>query len=311
MSTQFRTITFLAVLAMTVAACGDGEGGTTSEATSTSTSPTTTTLPSTTTTEPTTTTSTSATTTTTTAAAGTVIYLMVDTVSEGAPGPHLVPVFRPGIPDDPASALGALFDGPTPDEAAGLPTISTAIPAETELHSVTMDDGIATVDLTGTYDDGGGSFGMFARLAQVVFTLTRDPEIEGVDFVLDGEPVDVFSAEGIILDHPQTRADYYDLLPPIFVDTPAWGSEVTSPFTVQGVSNVFEAVFQVMLTDGDGLPLFESTVMADCGTGCWGDFSVEVAYDHPGDEVGALIVWEPSPRDGAPTNVREYPIWLR
>lgn len=310
MSTHFRTITLLAAIAMTVAACGDGASDTTSESTSTSTMPTTTTVASTTTTQPTTTT-TGATTTTAPEATGTVIYLMVDTVSEGAPGPHLVPVFRPGIPDDPASTLGALLDGPTADEAAGLPTISTAIPEGTALNSVTFDSGIATVDLTGVYDDGGGTFGMFSRLAQVVFTLTRNPEVEGVQFELDGEPVEVFSAEGIILDHPQTRADYYDLLPPIFVDTPAWGAEVTSPFTVSGVSNVFEAVFQVMLTDGDGLPLFETSTMADCGTGCWGDFTLEVTYDHPGDEIGALIVWEPSPRDGAPTNVREYPIWLR
>ena len=67
--------------------------------------------------------------------------------------------------------------GPSSDEIAGTPAISTAIPEGTEVLAVDVADGLATVDLSGEYDDGGGSFGMFARLAQVVYTLTRLPEV--------------------------------------------------------------------------------------------------------------------------------------
>lgn len=45
----------------------------------------------------------------------------------------------------------------------------------------------------------GGSFGMFARLAQVVYTVTRSAEVDEVVFSVDGEMVTVFSAEGIEL----------------------------------------------------------------------------------------------------------------
>ena len=53
------------------------------------------------------------------------------------------------------------------------------------------------MDLSGEFDDGGGSFGMFARLAQVVYTVTRSADIDEVVFSVDGEVVTVFSAEGI------------------------------------------------------------------------------------------------------------------
>jgi hypothetical protein len=170
---------------------------------------------------------------------------------------------------------------------------------------------VGTVDLSGEYDDGGGSFAMFARLAQVVYTLTRLPEVDQVAFSIEGEPVTVFSSEGIELEGPQERGDYYDLLPPVFVDSPAWGEPVTSPVEVRGLSNVFEATSQVMLTDDDGLSLFEDNVMATCGTGCWGEWSVDIAYTLDREQFGALIVWELSARDGSQVNIREYPVILR
>ncbi|MEX0698909.1 MAG: Gmad2 immunoglobulin-like domain-containing protein [Acidimicrobiia bacterium] len=121
----------------------------------------------------------------------------------------------------------------------------------------------------------------------------------------------MFSSEGIELDRPQTRSDYYEWLPAIFVDSPAWSEPVTSPIEVEGLSNVFEAVSQIMLTDDDGLPLFEETVMATCGTGCWGEWEVSIPYTVDRDQVGALIVWEFSAKDGSRINIREYPVLLQ
>ena len=76
-------------------------------------------------------------------------------------------------------------------------------------------------------------------------------------FSIDGEVVTVFSSRGSSWTVRSRRDDYYELVPPIFVDSPAWGQPVTSPIQVQGLSNVFEAVSQVMLTDDDGEPLYE------------------------------------------------------
>lgn len=244
---------------------------------------------------------------------GLVVYLLLQELEADAGGPFLMPVYRTARPGDdgPVAVIEELLAGPTTDETAGLPTISTAIPTGTAVWSVEVSGGLATVDLSGRFDDGGGSLSMFARLAQVVYTLTRLPDVDEVTFALDGDPVTVFSSEGIMLDGPQTRDDYTDLLPPIFVDSPAWGEPVTSPIHVTGLSNVFEATSQVMLTDDDGLPLHEGTVTATCGTGCWGEWQTDITYTVDRDQVGALIVWEYSAKDGSRVNIREYPIQLR
>ena len=70
---------------------------------------------------------------------------------------------------------------------------------------------------------------MFMRLAQVVFTLTQFPTVEGVNFKLDGEPIDVLGGEGIIIDHPMSRADYEDMSPAILVESPTVGDTVRQP----------------------------------------------------------------------------------
>ncbi len=107
------------------------------------------------------------------------------------------------------AALDALLAGPTPAErAAG---DATSIPAGTRLLGVSVKDGVATVDLTSDYESGGGSLSMQVRLAQVVYTLTQFPTVRRVRFALDGTPVNVFSSEGIVLDHPVGRGDYANL----------------------------------------------------------------------------------------------------
>jgi germination protein M len=296
-------------MALIVAGCGtDGAGETTTTGgtSTTSTPPATTSLPMTTTS------SGNTTTTTTAVPAGQVVYFMLTDLDPGA-GPFLVPVFiESADAADPAlTAVELLLSGPTPDLVEGTPAMATAIPEGTEALGVEVENGVATVDLTEEYDDGGGTMSMFARLAQVVYTLTRFPGIDGVLLSLEGEPVSTFSAEGIDLDGPQTRADYYDLMAPIFVDSPAWGEPVVSPIEVRGYSNVFEAVSQVMLTDDDGASLFEDTVMATCGTGCWGQWEIEIPYTVDRPQLGAIIVWEYSAQDGSRIHVREYPIQLR
>lgn len=307
----FRVFTPVAALTLVLSACALEAG----DATTPATEATTTSAPTTSTTQPSTTTTTEPpiTTTAVPAQAGAVVYFLLEELEDDAGGPFLVPVYRE-VPVSGNLALQTvelLLEGPTDDETAGRPAISTAIPGGTEPLGSSVDNGVATVNLSDQFDDGGGSFSMFARLAQVVYTLTRIEGIDEVEFQIEGEPVTVFSSEGIELDGAQDRSDYYDLLPPIFVDAPAWGEPVTSPIHVSGLSNVFEAVSQVMLTDDDGEPLFEETVMASCGTGCWGEWETDIPYTIDRDQFGALIVWEFSAEDGSRIHVREYPVQLR
>lgn len=224
----------------------------------------------------------------------------------------LVPVLRE-VPKTTAvatAAMTALLQGPNDAEMAGRPAMFTAIPDGSKLLGISINDGIATVNLSREFESGGGSASMFGRLAQVTFTLTQFSSVKSVLFELDGKPVSLFSAEGIILDHAVGRADYDDQFAAIFVDRPAWGAAIGNPARVAGLANVFEAQFLVQLLDGTGTVIAEMPVMASCGTGCWGTFQTNVPYTVAKAQYGTLRVFDLSPRDGAEENVSEYRVWL-
>jgi Immunoglobulin-like domain of bacterial spore germination/Sporulation and spore germination len=206
------------------------------------------------------------------------------------------------------AALTAMLQGPSDAEAAA--GVGTVIPDGTELLGLNIEDGIATVDLSGEYDDGGGSLSMRMRLAQVVYTISQFDTVQGVDFRLDGDPVETFSGEGIVLEDPQTRADYEDLLPAITVSSPVIGQRVSSPVTIAGTANVFEATVSIWILDEDGDRIVETFVTATCGTGCRGDYSARVGYEVDHDQPGTIQVFEASAQDGRPTKVVKIPVTL-
>ncbi|MGH2756060.1 MAG: Gmad2 immunoglobulin-like domain-containing protein [Actinomycetota bacterium] len=218
---------------------------------------------------------------------------------------------RREVPETPAvgrAALETLLQGPSDLESEV--EVQTVIPAGTELLDLTVADGVATVDLSGEYASGGGSASMFARLAQVVYTLTQFGTVDGVLFELDGERVETFSSEGIGLDGPQMRRDYRDQVPAIVVEEPRVGEEVTSPLTVSGNANTFEATVEMRLVGPSGKELAHTFTTATCGTGCRGDYSVEVEFDVSRPTDAVLEVYESSAEDGSPTHVERIPITL-
>ncbi len=230
----------------------------------------------------------------------------------GEPGSAgLVPLLRE-VPETRAvatAAMQALLAGPTADERAER-TITSAVPDGSRLLGLTIEDGIATVDLSSEFESGGGSMSVFVRLGQVVFTLTQFPTVDTVLFEIEGQPITVFSSEGVVLDGPVGRDQYADLLPTIFVDRPAHRAAIGNPARITGSANVFEASFLITLLDGDGATIVEVPAMATCGTGCRGTFDVTLPYSVPSAGWGKLRVWEASAMDGSPQNVREYPVWL-
>jgi spore germination protein GerM len=224
----------------------------------------------------------------------------------------LVPVLRE-IPETKAVATAAmqlLLVGPNATERAARPPISTTIPTGTRLLGVAIRDGVATVNLSQAFETGGGSASALGRLAQVVYTLTQFSTVDAVRFQVEGEPITVFGAQGVVLDHPVGRADFLDQLPAIFIDRPAWGASLGNPGRVSGLANVFEATFQVQLLNANGAVIAEQTVMASCGTGCWGSFSTTLRYDVGRAQYGTLRVFNRSARDGTPENVTSYQVWL-
>ena len=207
-------------------------------------------------------------------------------------------------------AMQALLAGPKGAELEGSPAMYTAIPDGTRLLGIAIKNGVATVDLSGQFATGGGTYSMTARLAQVVFTLTQVSTVDSVRFKLDGVPVTTFSSEGIVLDVPVDPPDYRGLLPALFLVRPAWGAAAGNPAVIGGLANVFEATFRVQVRDAKGGILADEQVMATCGTGCWGTFKQSVEYRVTKAQYGTLRVYEPSAKDGSPINVTEYRVWL-
>jgi germination protein M len=217
------------------------------------------------------------------------------------------------VPEDKAVAAAAmreLLAGPTKDEEdAGL---ATAIPEETELIDLALESEtkVVTVNLSDEFESGGGSLSMRARLAQVVYTLTQFPTIETARFQLEGEPVDVFGGEGVVLEEPVGRVDFEDVTPLIFVEAPAPGDTVSGPIRVWGTANTFEATFMIDVRDANDQIVANEVVTATSGSGTRGTFDVEIALSSHAAGDGAVIAYEISARDGGRVNVVEIPVTI-
>jgi germination protein M len=186
------------------------------------------------------------------------------------------------------AAIEAVLEGPESFELEH--GLTTAVPEGTQLLGLTIDDAIARVDLTSEFESGGGSASMQMRLAQIVYTITQFPTVEGVVFSLDGEPVEVLGGEGVVIDQPLTRQDYVDLLPPILVTTPTFGAGVSSPVVVRGSANVFEANVTVKILDENEEVVGETFTTATCGTGCRGTYRVAVPFEVDHEQDGWVVV---------------------
>ncbi len=235
-------------------------------------------------------------------------------VDQPAGGPFLGALARyvPVGTDTPEGAIAALLDGLEQAELDMVPAFSTEIPEGTELLDLTVSGGDATIDLSGEFDDGGGSASMFSRLGQLTFTLTAYPDIDVVHLELDGTPVTVFSSEGIDISSGLDPEYFFDLgvMPEVFPQSPAAFEFVESPFDVLGWSRAFEATISWELYDRDGLLLNEGFETTGAAGPEFGVMSFDVDYTVTERQVGTLMVFENSAMDGSRIHLREVPLWL-
>jgi len=137
-----------------------------------------------------------------------------------------------------------------------------------------------------------------------------------VKFHIEGTAVDPILSHGFVAGQGLTRDSFAEVRASIMIEQPSPGAEVTNPLVVRGESNTFEATVRYAITSGDndGELMTEGFTTATGGNGTWGTFEVAVdVSDFPSDYQpgpGAIIMWEDSPRDGAPVNVVEVPIVL-
>lgn len=229
----------------------------------------------------------------------------------GHTGPFLAPIARevPQTVGMARAALEQLLAGPTDGERKSTPSVTTFIPEGVRLLGVTVDRGLAVVDLSEEFAATEDSASVSQRVAQVVFTLTRFDTVDRVLFREAGSPIAVPTGDGQLTKQPVGRSEFLEFAAAVTVDSPAYGGEGANPIRVTGIAAAFEATFHYALVDADGLILDEGWAMTDNGTG-WGsfDFSIPYAVDHA--QVGAVIVWIDSAEDGSRVDIREYPVML-
>ncbi|MGH2773843.1 MAG: Gmad2 immunoglobulin-like domain-containing protein [Actinomycetota bacterium] len=187
---------------------------------------------------------------------------------------------------------------------------TSAIPDGTELLGVAREGSVLEVDVSSRFESGGGSLSMQMRVAQLVYTGTQFEDIEGVRILIDGQRVETIGGEGVDVSEPLTRRDFQDVAPFIVVESPKPGEDVTSPVTVNGFANVFEATVNIVIRDKSGDALVETFTTATCGTGCWGDFSEGVAFEVGERQRGRIDVLTYSAEDGSEQSVVSIPVVL-
>ncbi len=86
---------------------------------------------------------------------------------------------------------------------------------------------------------------------------------------------------------------------------------VSSPVTVAGTANVFEANVTVIVLDAAGDELARDFTTASCGTGCRGDYSIELPFTVTEEQDGTIVVQDDDAAGtGTPPHLVEVPVTL-
>jgi hypothetical protein len=94
------------------------------------------------------------------------------------------------------------------------------------------------------------------------------------------------------------------------VTSPRSGDEVSSPVSIDGNADVFEATVSIDILDSAGKPIVRTFTTATCGTGCRGTFAKAVPFTVGTTQPGMIRVYESSAEDGKPINVVDIPVTL-
>jgi hypothetical protein len=224
--------------------------------------------------------------------------------TEFAIGPH---VFE--------TLIEALLEGPTEEEEAygfGSEIGAEGFQAQgrsgpVELLGVSLDDSIVTVDFSPEGSRWGGRSELF-QLAQVVYTVTQFPEIQGVRFELDGRPLPVpggddrrladfpSSEPEELLDRPVTRQDYERAIfgAVTIPRLPLRGAEVKSPAHIVGTRSFGtprwpgSAEVTAVVLDAAGAVLAKRVATIGCGSGCPVDYEIDIPFDVSERQSGVI-----------------------
>jgi len=83
--------------------------------------------------------------------------------------------------------------------------LTSAIPENTKLMSLTVKEDGIHIDLSSEFTTGGGSASMIGRLGQIVYTASSLNPNVNVWINVDGKPLDILGEEGLMVEQPMTR----------------------------------------------------------------------------------------------------------
>jgi spore germination protein GerM len=128
-------------------------------------------------------------------------------VRRGREETHLEDASRDVASRDVEAALEALFESPPTDQERE-DGLTTNIPDQAMLRDVTeLGEGVVLVNLSEGFENVTGQ-GQRVAYAQIVWTATDFPEVEGVAFAVEGEPKSAITGNGSPKDDPVRRSDY-------------------------------------------------------------------------------------------------------
>ncbi|MGX7674724.1 GerMN domain-containing protein [Plantactinospora sp. DSM 117369] len=143
------------------------------------------------------------------------------------------------------AALRNLLDGPVGMD----PDYRNPWPEGTDLREVSVDDGIATVDLAGASRDGVDEVTTRLAVQQLVWTVTAVPGVSGLRLRLDGAAVDRLwgrvDTSGVL-----RRAPALEVLAPVWLISPQHGDAVSRSFQVHVAGILPEATAQLRIQRG-------------------------------------------------------------
>lgn len=227
------------------------------------------------------------------------LFLYQSPESSFVGNPALVPVILEVDSMDPdivfTDALAAL--------GTNLPAgLANAIPSGVSILTTQTDGEAIVADMNEAFLDGaGGLLADMTMLNQLIYTLTYSDPDASVLFTVNGQPVETFGSEGLILTEPVGRDDFVDQLHVINVTQPI--VETEDGWVVTGIANVFEASLVLNVLDADGNQTHEEFVNASCGTGCWGDFEAVVDSNLITPGESSIQLFQYSAENGEPVDV--------
>lgn len=99
--------------------------------------------------------------------------------------------------------LSLLFNGPSKTfEDKGF---LSAIPESTKIRSVSVNNGIAVIDLNSDFRINSVGDFLITRLNQIYLTMTQFPEVKGIIIKIEGQRTDTPGVDGRVINWPMTE----------------------------------------------------------------------------------------------------------